>query len=65
MAYRIALLRARALGLSGDMLVARIATVLPESETVEEAQERVAKFVMLFWPELREISNPYIQEVNR
>jgi EpsI family protein len=65
MAYRIALLRARALGLSGDLLVARIATALPESETVEEAQERIARFVMLLWPELRAISNPYIQEVNR
>jgi EpsI family protein len=65
MAYRIALLRARALGLRGDLLVARIATALPESETVEEAQERIARFVMLLWPELRAISNLYIQEVNR
>jgi hypothetical protein len=38
---------------------------LPESETVQEAQERIARFVMLLWPELRAISNPYIQEVNR
>ncbi len=65
MAYRIALLRVRALGVSRDILVARIATALPESETVEEAQERIARFVMLFWPELRAISNPYIQEVDR